>query len=116
MQTANHSPTNKNTDQYISDRSSHNRGVIYHSLYGVFYNVLVVQAIYGADTWVPIYSGWSLFWIRIFFDCYRIYAGLWNFIHDSTFAHGEIMMLGAIWWLFFVFEAFAASSFRRLLI
>ena len=70
------------------------------------YNVLVVQAIYGADTWVRFVlaglilgSVYSLIAIG--------YTLVYGILFMINFAHGEIMMLGAFGG-YFVFEAFAA--------
>lgn len=70
------------------------------------YNVLFVQAIYGADTWVRFVlaglilgSVYSLIAIG--------YTLVYGILFMINFAHGEIMMLGAFGG-YFVFEAFAA--------
>lgn len=71
------------------------------------YDVLVVEAQYGADTWVKFFLA-GLILGSVYALIAIGYTLVYGILFMINFAHGEIMMLGAFGG-YFVFEAFAAT-------
>jgi branched-chain amino acid transport system permease protein len=71
------------------------------------YDVLVVEAKYGADTWVKFFLA-GLILGSVYALIAIGYTLVYGILFMINFAHGEIMMLGAFGG-YFVFEAFAAT-------